>query len=99
MDGLSVTYVVFTLLAVAFLVVVLGGCVWIIARNWREARRHGLDPFTLHTTAYSRVLSSRLVAPQRTVEDRLAEIDALHGRGVIDDDERRAARAAVLADL
>lgn len=99
MSGFSITYTLFTLLGVLFLAAVLGGCVWVIARNFREARRHGLDPFTLQTTAYSRVLTSRLVEPPRSLEDRLAQIDDLHARGVIDDEERRAARASALADL
>lgn len=99
MSGSSVSFTLFTLLGALFLLAVLGGCVWVIARNFREARRHGLDPFTLHTTAYSRVLTSKLVEPPRSLEDRLAQIDDLHARGLIDDDERRAARAAALGDL
>jgi uncharacterized membrane protein len=35
-------------------------------------------------------------APGRRHEQRLAELDDLHARGVISDDERRAARAEVL---
>jgi hypothetical protein len=99
MSGFTLTYTLFTLLGALFLVAVLGGCVWVIVRNFREARRHGLDPFTLQTTAYSRVLTSRLVEPSRSLEERLAQIDDLHARGLIDDDERRSARAAALADL
>lgn len=33
----------------------------------------------------------------RTIEQRLADVDDLHARGVISDDERRAARASILA--
>ncbi|MBF4613889.1 SHOCT domain-containing protein [Curtobacterium sp. VKM Ac-1376] len=43
-----------------------------------------------------RALQSRTLAPDRPLEQRLAELDDLHARGVISDEEHRAARAAAL---
>jgi hypothetical protein len=36
-------------------------------------------------------------APEKSVEQRLAEIDDLHDRGVISTDEHTAARAKIIA--
>ena len=36
--------------------------------------------------------------PARTVEERLAELDDLHERGVISDDEHREARGRILSE-
>lgn len=36
--------------------------------------------------------------PPRPIEERLTELDDLHRRGVISDEEHRAARARALAD-
>lgn len=42
------------------------------------------------------VVALRRAARRRRPEARLAELDALHARGVISDEEHRAARAGVL---
>jgi len=38
------------------------------------------------------------MTPAKTVEERLADLDDLHSRGVISDEEHRAARAKVIAE-
>jgi hypothetical protein len=38
------------------------------------------------------------VTSARTVEQRLADLDDLHGRGVITDDEHRDARAKIISE-
>lgn len=38
------------------------------------------------------------MVPARTVEERLADLDDLHERGVISDDEHRDARARILSE-
>lgn len=74
-------------------------------KNYRLARRRGYDPVTMQTDMATRLMDSQLMqssAPPAaavsagTVEERLAEIDSLHERGVITADERAAARAKIL---
>lgn len=62
----------------------------------------GLNPFTAReqlAAKLARDLDRRsAVPPPRTMEERLAELDDLHRRGVISDQERHDARAKILSD-
>lgn len=81
----------------------------LVVRSTGRLVRHGIDPTTVDAELAARLLQSQALAPAvggteaaaavRSVEERLAELDALHARGVISEDERAAARARVLADL
>jgi len=86
-------------------VLVIGGIVFSIVvgvRKYRILRDAGADPFTVDAAVAAKVLKSDMLAPgtpqpaERSVEERLRELDDLRGRGVITDDEHREARAAVL---
>lgn len=81
----------------------------LVVRNAGRLVRHGIDPTTVEAEVAARLLQSQALAPAvpaeggaaavRSVEERLAELDALHARGVISEEERAAARARVLTDL
>ncbi|MCW3491729.1 SHOCT domain-containing protein [Microbacterium sp. SSM24] len=96
---------IFTLIVVIILVGV-GFSVFIGIRKYLLIKRAGHDPFTVDAALAARVLNSDMLrpgtatddaAPAKTLEQRLADVDALHERGVISDAERTAARAAILA--
>jgi len=67
------------------------------ARSRRNLRRSGLDPATLQADLAARVMNSPALDPAKPVEQRLAELDDLHRRGVISAEEHRLARARVLS--
>lgn len=69
--------------------------VTIIVRSTRMAKR-GQNPFTLQEDLAYQAMQSRSLAPEKTVEQRLAELDDLRARGVISDEEHRVARAEAL---
>lgn len=79
-------------------VVVLGfvAVVVLVVLNVVRARRNGISPLTSQTDLAARLLQSRALQPERSLDDRLAELDDLARRGVISADEHRDARAAVL---
>ncbi len=102
-----------TLFAIIVVLVIAGGVAGVVinARRYRLLRRAGHDPLTVDAAIAAKILDSDLLrsdttrpegadaleAPERSVEQRLAEVDDLHARGVISADERAAARAAILA--
>jgi len=67
-------------------------------------RRGGLNPFVAREQLEVKASQSmdKLLDPQpppgKTIEERLAELDDLHRRGVISDEELKDARAKVIAD-
>jgi hypothetical protein len=84
-----VIFVIFALIAVASLI-------------WRSTvlRSGGLNPFIAREQLEARLNQSALLTPPeatKTIEQRLAELDDLHERGVISDAERAAARAKIIA--
>jgi hypothetical protein len=94
----------------AFVVVVvlvgIGLSLYVGVRKYTLIKRAGHDPLTVDAAIAAKFLNSDLShsgatvrddAPARSIEERLAEVDALHERGVISDMERSAARAAILA--
>lgn len=80
------------------IVSVFVGIVVVAVKNGRAARERGVDLTTLDTELRIQALQSQVLAAGKTLEERLAEIDDLAERGVIDADERAAARAKILAD-
>jgi len=88
--------------AFAVLVVMLGiGGIFVRAA---VLRRGGLNPFVAREQLEVKASQSmdKLLDPQpppgKTIEERLAELDDLHRRGVISDEELKDARAKVIAD-
>ncbi|MCA5923210.1 SHOCT domain-containing protein [Curtobacterium oceanosedimentum] len=64
-------------------------------RGKRMADR-GQNPLTVQEDLAHRAMQSRTLAPDTPLEQRLAELDDLHARGVISDEEHRRARAEAL---
>ena len=65
---------------------------FMILRNYRAARRAGMNPLTLQTDPAAKLMNSELLAPASSAEDRLAELDGLLARGVISAAEHATAR-------
>lgn len=95
--------------AVFFIIALIGLAVsvYIGIRKYAVIKKAGHDPLTVDAALAAKVLNSDMlrpapgraagdVAPAKSLEERLSEIDDLHARQVISDDERAAARAAIL---
>lgn len=84
------------IVVLAVVSLVVRGIIWL--SNYNAAASRGEDYFTLETDLQVQALQSRTLGAERTIEERLAEIEDLAERGVIDAGERAAARAKILAD-
>jgi len=81
-------------IAVVGLLVLLGFLfVAFIVRSHRAAKRAGIDPFASEAQIIAQALSGSAL----TLEQRLAELDDLHRRGLISTEERTTARQQVLS--
>lgn len=89
---------VWTLVAVGGVVTLLGIVAVVVLTVYRARRMaaRGQNPLTVQEDIAYRAVQSRAFAPTRPLEQRLAELDDLHRRGVISDDEHRTARAEAL---
>ena len=87
----------FVLFAVMFVSIVI---VMVLAagRSKRALRAGGLDPLAAEAQLAARAANSDLLAPRRSLEERLRELDDLRSRGVISDEEHATARAKALAE-
>ncbi len=90
-------FIVMLVLGGLFFAAVVAFMVVAIVRNAAKAKELGHDPLTMETELAARAIDSQLLTPERTLEERLAELQDLHARGVIADDEYAAARAQALA--
>jgi hypothetical protein len=84
-----------------FVVLFVGAAIFSIVvgiRKYRILHEAGTDPFTADAAVAAKVLKSDMLnnPAQRSVEERLTELDGLLARGVISAEEHREARAAVL---
>jgi hypothetical protein len=87
---------------IAFAVLFVGAVVLIVvsaSRRYRAAKAAGLDPFAGDVQLMGQAKSSAMLAPQRSVADRLAEVDALRSAGTISAEEHAAARARILGTV
>ncbi|WIV44911.1 SHOCT domain-containing protein [Glutamicibacter nicotianae] len=82
----------FSVLFIAF----AGLIIFVIVRNFRKAKSAGFDPLTMETDLMARAANSALLAPKKSIEDKLSELDSLHSRGVITRDEYLQARRDAL---
>lgn len=64
-----------------------------MVRSARAAKRSGSDPFTPPAVLMAQAVRGR---GTRSLEQRLAELDDLHARGVISSEEHAAARRSAL---
>jgi cytochrome c-type biogenesis protein CcmH/NrfG len=89
---------VWSLVMVGGVIVVLGTIAVIVLAVYRSTRmaNRGQNPLTLTEDLAFQATQSATLAPVKSLEQRLAELDDLHARGVISDDEHRAARADAL---
>jgi hypothetical protein len=90
---LVVFCLVLALVVAGFVVTFVG-----IAKGRRTLLDAGIDPLTAQAQLAAKLMNSELLSPAHTLEQRLAELDDLHRRGVISDEEHRTARAKALAD-
>jgi hypothetical protein len=88
--------VAFSVVAVLVVVGIVSTIVVTIVRATRVARS-GHNPLTLDTDLAVRALDSAALRQPKSLEQRLAELDDLRARGIISEEEHRAARAAALA--
>ena len=91
-SSFDVIFVVVGVLVVAGVALTIA----LFVRNVRAYRRSGLDPMTADADLAVRLMRSEALAPQRSIGDRLAELDQLRRDGAISEEEHRAARHAVL---
>ena len=92
------------LMAVMFLLflVLFGFAVVVIVRTLVRSRRvladNGLDPYAAQAQLAAQVAHSQLLAPGKSLEQRLQELDDLRSRGVITEAEHATARDTALAE-
>lgn len=98
MAGFGVIFVVVMIaVAVVFVISIITA-----VRKYRVLKDAGVDPLTVDAAIAAKVLRSGALAeqapasPPPSTEQRLAELDDLRARGVISEEEHRAARAAAL---
>ncbi len=91
----GVVGVVFAIVGVLFVAVVVLIVVTAVKRA-RAAKAAGLDPFAADIQVMGTIAHAQALAPDRPVEERLAEIERLYAAGTIDAAERSAARARIL---
>ncbi|GAA1498568.1 SHOCT domain-containing protein [Paeniglutamicibacter kerguelensis] len=89
--------VIFGIVALLVLVgFIFTAFIWV--RNYKAGKNAGLDPFTLQTELAVRAANSEMLAPKKTVEQKLIELDGLLARGLITRDEHTQARLKALGD-
>lgn len=77
-------------------IIAIGGAIWRAV----VLRQGGLNPVVAKEQLESRLAQSQLMTPappEKTIEQRLAEIDDLKDRGVITEEEHAAARAKIIS--
>jgi len=102
--------IMFVIIPVA-MVLMIGFGIFVAVRNYRAAKRQGMDPFAVETELAGRVYNSALLAPPAGAAqpgqtgqhaggkaERLQEIEDLYRNGAITSAERQRARDAVLTE-
>lgn len=89
--------IIFVIIA-AFIAIVFVVVIVQVVANIRRVRQSGHDPLTLQADLATRLLDSEALSPERSTEERLAELERLRTAEAISGDEYREARARVLAD-
>ncbi|HEX3002821.1 MAG TPA: SHOCT domain-containing protein [Angustibacter sp.] len=100
--GFGIVFGIVFVLVTLFIVAVFVIMVVALVKRGRAVREEGLDPLTGDIQLAGQLSRSQLMAPaapQRTVPERLAEVDELLRTGAISAAEHEAQRARILADL
>lgn len=97
-DNVDAVFSVGTPLFAMLFIAVVGLIIFVAVRNYRKAKSAGFDPLTLETELMARAANSAMLAPEKSLEDKLAELDSLHSRGIITRDEYLQARRDALSD-
>lgn len=93
-DSFGVIFGIFTLLILAAGIFMA----FVYVRNYKASKNAGLDPFTLQTELALRAANSEMLAPKKTIEEKLRELDDLLARGLITRDEYTQARLKALGE-
>jgi hypothetical protein len=89
--------ILFVIVGAVIAVVIVVIVVQVVA-NARRVRQGGHNPLTLQADLANRLLDSEALSPEKSTDQRLAELDRLHQARVITGEEYRTARARVLTD-
>ncbi|HET7900923.1 MAG TPA: hypothetical protein VFL59_07010 [Candidatus Nanopelagicales bacterium] len=93
--GIAFVIVIFWILFAAVVIFII----YTAVRRYRAAKDAGLDPFAGDVQLMGQAKNSAMLAPERTVADRLAEVDALLAAGTISTEEHAAARARIIGGV
>ena len=82
-------------------IIIIGGIVVVVMAvlNGRKAVQLGHNPLTMQTELQAKLLDSQALAPERTVEVRLAELEELREGGLVSEQEYERARANILDSI
>ena len=89
---MKIAFAVFAVFFVVVLCVIATG----IVRSRKVLRQNGLDPMAAEAQIAARLARGPLGTPAQTLEQRLAELDDLHRRGLITAEEHAESRRAAL---
>ena len=91
MDSFSVFFTAICIfIGLVFVFVIYAG-----AKNWRAMRAKGINPITAQAEITARMATGKIIEGP-SLEEKLREIDDLHARGLISDDEHREGRKRAL---
>ena len=91
MDSFSVFFtVICVFIGLVFVFVVYAG-----VKNWNAMRAKGINPITAQAEITARMATGKIVEGP-SVEQKLKEIDDLHARGLISDEEHQEGRKRAL---
>ena len=93
----SLLFVVLSAIFLIFFLCAVGLIIFLWVKSYQAVKSQGVDPLSVPGQVVGRLAKSDLLASEGSVEARLQELDDLRARGVISDEEHRAARARVLA--
>lgn len=100
-ESMPLGFVIFAGFVIVFVVAVFVMMVVGMFRNWRHLKREGIDPMTVNAQLVSQLSKSKLMdpadSPRPSLEQRLDELESLHRRGRITDEEYAEARRDALA--
>ncbi len=95
-SGIPGWFIAFLVFGAIVLVIGIAASIW----KFFVLRAGGLNPLIAREQLEAKLNRSQLAAPpvaEKSIEQRLAELDDLHERGVISDAELAAARAKIIA--